>query len=303
MPAQTASPFHHRRQTIQRNCRRLHTTPRHPGHSRSKHRLSANFHLRYCSWARLLSLRRMPTLRLRHRRDKMRRRSRAGGYCQKYMAVSASYLQQRATCSSLLTLLADPVRDILGEICETLATENLYATLRADLAAHLFLQFADLILLHTTYQGNAGLVAAHLSRPYVCLEQLGLQKFSAPSFSGTLGTAGKGEELVAAYRNDIELKFCISSLLARSLECCVLCLIVRYFDFEVHRTFFEMQLLRTMEQSSQYGRLQPGSTQPLAKILFILATFSSPCSQIEVAFVLAKLIAHSFPECWQIWGP
>src|SRR6266704_5219736 len=106
----------------------------------------------------------------------MRRRSHAGGYCRRYMAVSASYPQRQATCSTLLTLLADPVRNISGEVFETLATENPYATLRANIASHLVLQFVSLFLLHTAYQGNAGFVASHLLRPHICLEQLLLQK-------------------------------------------------------------------------------------------------------------------------------
>src|SRR5690348_30073 len=110
----------------------------------------------------------------------MHRRSHAGGYCRRYMAVSASYPQRQATCSILLALLANPVRNTSGEVFETLATEDPYAVLRANIAAHFLLQGVGIFLLHTAYQGNTGFVASHLSRPHVCLEQLLLQKLSTP---------------------------------------------------------------------------------------------------------------------------
>src|SRR6266851_3401125 len=119
----------------------------------------------------------------------MRRRSRADGYCRRYMTVSASYPQRRATYSTLLALLADPVRDILGELFQVFTAEDSYATLLTKIAAHLGLQFVGCFLLRAAYQGDAGLVATHLSGTHIGLKQLLLQKSSAPALFGALGSA------------------------------------------------------------------------------------------------------------------
>src|SRR5579885_3228132 len=142
----------------------------------------------------------MPRPWSRRQPDTTRQRSHAGGYCQRCMAVSASYPLLQATCSMLLALLANPVCDMLCEVFQVFAPEDSYATFRAKITAHLGFQFFSCFLCRAAYQSGACLVATHLPGTHIGLEQFLLQK-SFETFALALGRACECKTLVATYRS------------------------------------------------------------------------------------------------------
>ena len=108
-----------------------------------------------------------------------------------------------------MTLFFDPIPGMFFQVRKVFSSENLYAFIAGGIQEDISdFCLQALRIIATAYQGNAGLVATHLTDANRGLEQLSLQPAPIARIARivTSGTARKGEKLIPVDRDDIKLK-------------------------------------------------------------------------------------------------